>query len=525
MSRDREGPSSDAEFTHFEHGRSAETAPHSRVSPSGDRYYFAGDAIADRYRLERKLGEGGMGVVWVARSLVLDIDVALKLIRASVAGASVASRMAREAHAAARVAHPALVRVFDFGWTDHADPFLVMELVQGESLDSVLEREVRVAATRAVQILLPLVDGLRCAHEKGVVHRDVKPENVLLATDPFGRLQPKLLDFGIAKTTEYRPSDGRLTRAGAVLGSPEFMSPEQARGQLDVDERTDVWSTCVMLYEMLTGVVPFQKDNYNALMQAILRDEPTPTHLLDAGDEGLWCVISRGLRKEPDDRWSSMTELGEALAFWLYERGVKEDVSGNSVRALWLDGTASGVQSAPFASPDTGSPDECAELPLVLPPESASSSLFGIRERWFGEWRNHRGRLLLMGAAILGAVVVGHWLVVRPPQSDIGDADHAASVGSLASAAAPLQSAATAAPSVAEPIGSVHARGDSPARPRSTSEAAEQEPARPAESHAPGADGSASGDPASPGLEVKSQGPTRPRRRAPRQLPVHDFGF
>jgi serine/threonine-protein kinase len=233
------------------------------------------------------------------------------------------------------------VRVFDFGWTTRGDPFLVMELAQGETLSSVLHRETRIGAIRAVQLLLPICDGIRCAHEKGIVHRDIKPENVFLAADPFGRLQPKLLDFGIAKMDQQ---DARLTQVGAVLGSPEFMSPEQARGDQDIDLRTDVWSMAVMLYELVTGVLPFKHSNYNALMQTILNDKPKPTTESNAGDPDLWRVINKGLTKNRDERWQSMTEFGEALALWLYEHGVKEDVCGNSVRALWLDGSLSGVR-------------------------------------------------------------------------------------------------------------------------------------------------------------------------------------
>src|SRR5690606_28985205 len=258
-----------------------DSSPPGRSEHEVDNRYLAGDVIADRYRLVKKLGEGGMGVVWVAHSLVLGVDIALKLISASAAGRSVASRMAREAHAAARLGHPALVRVFDFGWTTRGDPFLVMELAQGETLSRVLHRERRIGAVRAVQLLLPICDGIRCAHEKGIVHRDIKPENVFLAADPFGRLQPKLLDFGIAKMDQR---EERLTQMGTVLGSPEFMSPEQARGDQDIDLRTDIWSTGVMLYEMITGVLPFKHQNYNALMQAILHQEPKPTTDYRAGD-------------------------------------------------------------------------------------------------------------------------------------------------------------------------------------------------------------------------------------------------
>jgi eukaryotic-like serine/threonine-protein kinase len=305
--------------------------------------YLAGAVIADRYKLVRPLGRGGMGVVWVAHSLVLGVDVALKLIHSDLTGSTGATRMAREAHAAARLGHPAMVRVFDFGWTSRADPFLVMELVHGESMGSILRRELRLPAIQAVQMLLPLADGLRSAHDKGIVHRDIKPDNILVARDEFGRQQPKLLDFGIAKVDQHTV-DHKLTQEGIALGSPDYMSPEQALGREDIDQRTDVWALCVVLYESITGQVPWDRPNYNALMQAIIHEPPPPTTELSAGDADLWNVIERGLQKNPENRWGSMTELGEALALWLYKHGVKEDISANSLRAVWLDGSLSGVR-------------------------------------------------------------------------------------------------------------------------------------------------------------------------------------
>jgi serine/threonine-protein kinase len=307
--------------------------------------YLAGAVIADRYKLVRPLGRGGMGVVWVAHSLVLGVDVALKLIHSDLGGTTGGTRMAREAHAAARLGHPAMVRVFDFGWTSRADPFLVMELVQGESLGTMLRRELRLPAIQAVQLLLPLADGLRSAHDKGIVHRDVKPDNILIARDEFGRQQPKLLDFGIAKVDQTLANEDRkLTQEGVALGSPEYMSPEQALGREDIDHRADVWALCVVLYETITGKMPFDRPNYNALMQAIIHDTASPSTEFSAGDADLWRVIERGLQKNPENRWASMTELGEALALWLYEHGVKEDISANSLRAVWLDGSLSGVR-------------------------------------------------------------------------------------------------------------------------------------------------------------------------------------
>lgn len=324
--------------------------PESAAGSSAPSPYLAGEVIADRYRLDHEIGRGGMGVVWMAHSLVLSVDVAVKLIHAETAGPGLATRMAREAHAAARLGHPALVRVFDFGWTNRGDPFLVMEFVQGETLASKLRREGPIPAIKAVQTLLPIADGLRLAHERSIVHRDIKPDNILLAADPLGRVQPKLLDFGIAKVG-HAPINGKLTQMGAVLGSPEYMSPEQAQGLDEVDGRSDVWSLGIALYELLTGDVPFTGNNYNAMMQSIIND---PLEAPRVVDPELWSVLSKGLAKSPDDRWASMSEFGEALAAWLYEHGVKEDLSGNSIRAVWLERpsvTNSIVSSMPSSRP------------------------------------------------------------------------------------------------------------------------------------------------------------------------------
>ena len=316
--------------------------------------FSAGQIVAERYRLIRELGEGGMGVVWVAHSLMLGVDVAIKLIRSGNADADLPSRMAREAQATASLGHPAIVRVFDFGTTSQGDPFLVMELAHGETLAALLRREEKLPPVQALQLILPIVDGLRCAHERGIVHRDIKPENVFVARDALGRVQPKLLDFGIAKL-EQQPNVSRLTQVGEVLGSPEFMSPEQARGIGSVDLRTDVWALSVLIYEMLTGTVPFKVTNYNALMQAILHEQPVPTSEYGAGDRELWLVLAKGLEKSRDKRWSSMTEFGEALAFWLFDHGVSEDVAGNSLKAVWLGGTLTGLAAEKRAETGTTS--------------------------------------------------------------------------------------------------------------------------------------------------------------------------
>jgi serine/threonine protein kinase len=309
------------------------------------KVHAPGDVVDGRYVLIDQLGKGGMGVVWKARSTALDVEVAVKLVRSSPTPSSDAfKRMAREAHAAARLGHPAMATVLDFGATAEGDPYVVMELLHGESLGDVLGREHRVDPIRAVSTLLPILDGLREAHDKGIVHRDIKPENLFLSKTARGRLQPKVLDFGIAKLEESTDSS-KLTQDGAVLGSPGYFSPEQARGETNIDLRTDIWSISVVLYELITGELPFNGPNYNALLMSILKDTPKSTTDHGYGDAELWRIVQRGLLRDRNKRWSSMWELGRALAGWLYEQGVTADVTSRSIKEVWLEARTASEQA------------------------------------------------------------------------------------------------------------------------------------------------------------------------------------
>jgi serine/threonine-protein kinase len=288
-----------------------------------------------------------MGVVWKARSTALDVEVAVKLVRSGASNPDSFKRMAREAHAAARLGHPAIATVLDFGATPEGAPYVVMELLRGESLGEVLGRERSVDVLRAVSTLLPIMDGLREAHDKGIVHRDIKPENLFISKTSRGRLQPKVLDFGIAKLDQPMDSSTKLTQDGAVLGSPGYFSPEQARGQTDIDCRTDIWSISVVLYELITGELPFSGPNYNALLMSILKDTPKPITELGYGDEELWGILERGLHQDRDKRWASMWELGRALAAWLYDKGVRADVASRSLEEVWLEARSASELPAP----------------------------------------------------------------------------------------------------------------------------------------------------------------------------------
>lgn len=339
-----------------------ESAPRS-IDASLHRNYSAGELIAGKYLLLEKLGEGGMGAVWRAHNNALAIDVAIKLLHAEELdapdGPLLGDRLLQEARAAASLGHPAIARVFDFGTSERGDPYIVMELLKGEDLAGALARRGRISASKAVSTLMPIAHALAAAHSKGIVHRDLKPENIFLARSEDGRVQPKLVDFGIAKVE--RSKSHRLTQTGTMLGSPIYMSPEQARGD-DVDHLADVWSLCVVLYEMITGRPPFEGKNYNALLYAILADEPPPITSLAAGDEELWAVLKRGFEKVPGKRWPSIRELGVELAKWLMARGVREDISGASLAVQWLRPAMTGADALTSMIPAAV---EGMEIPVI----------------------------------------------------------------------------------------------------------------------------------------------------------------
>ncbi|HYQ18565.1 MAG TPA: serine/threonine-protein kinase, partial [Polyangiaceae bacterium] len=314
------------------------------------------------------------------------------------------------------------------------------------------------------------------AHDKGIVHRDIKPDNVFLAADALGRRQPKLLDFGIAKVDKQ--VDGRLTQVGAVLGSPDYMSPEQALGLDDIDERTDIWSLCVVLYEIITGTVPFQKPNYNALMHAVINEDPTPTIERGAGDKSLWQIIERGLRKQREDRFQSATELGEAMALWLYEHGVKEDLSGNSIRAVWLDAALTqDHRDARAARAGTFDSVSAPRLDLSRPPTAAAMATTGAdtRPRTAARARSRRRALYVAGplVALLFGVLAARLVFSSPPASLPAPAAVAPVAAALRAPA--LEAEPTTPPEVeAAPVvvTTAKASGSAPAKPKARAPAA-----------------------------------------------------
>ena len=429
------------------------------------REHAPGDVLAGKYEILGVLGQGGMGKVWRAHSLPLDIDVAIKVLHREHADSSAAERLRREARATAKLGHSAIVRVIDFGETDAGEPFLVMELLEGTSLAGWLQRKGRMSAAQAVQMLLPIADALAEAHKQGIVHRDIKPENIIAVPHEGDTYQPKIVDFGIAKLLAH-DSAQVLTHVGTVLGSLEYMSPEQAEGRLEVGEATDVWSLAVVLYELITGKRPFDGPTITAMMFALYTRAPAPTTQFAAGDRELWEIIERGLEKSPEDRWPSMRAFGRALALWAAERGIDRDASGVSLSHHWLamssrplgfpendGGVIPSVGVAPSAAPTSCAPEPALSLADVAAEACSEPLPIASAEVLKAEHlaplaRSPRVRALFATAlfAFLAPVMVATGLYVRRGVASASTSSQTAPAAVMAPAVMPMVNTVVATP-------------------------------------------------------------------------------
>jgi serine/threonine-protein kinase len=347
---------------------------------------FIGRVLGGRYRLVEKLGQGGMGTVYRALHLLMDKPVAVKILRAELSSDSEAvARFHREARSASRLDHDHCIRVTDFGQSDDGQLFLVMELLDGESLGNVTRRG-RVPPSRAAAIGAAVAEALGHAHEAGIIHRDLKPDNVFLARRARGRELVKVLDFGLAKLASDSALGPSITRDGTVFGTPEYMAPEQAEGE-KLDGRTDVYALGVILYQLLCGDVPFRAQSFVALLTKQVSEAPVlPSQRCpDAGiPHGLEEIVLRCLAKKPRDRYDTAQQLADALG-------------------TFAAGDASGMMLLPARDPraDSGGRPIPSPPPTVVdvPSLSTPSSL--------GLPRRRLGRPLLAGAALLSLTGLG----------------------------------------------------------------------------------------------------------------------
>ncbi|RYZ02194.1 MAG: serine/threonine protein kinase [Myxococcales bacterium] len=383
-----------------------------------------GDLLAGKYRVEKVLGYGGMGVVVSAFRNDLEQRVAVKFLsQAAAERPDAAERFRREARAAAKIRSEHVARVLDVGTLDTGLPYMVMEFLEGNDIADELRRLTVLPISDAVEFVLQAIEALAEAHAAGVVHRDLKPGNLFLARRADGSRRVKVLDFGISKAlTGSSVEELSLTKTAALIGSPLYMAPEQMRSAKDVDTRADIWSLGAMLYEMLTGQPPYTGDSIPQLCAALLHDDPIPLrqHRPEI-PEGLEQAVLRCLMKDRNHRFSTVFELGRALLPYAMANSHIHVERAERVLGV-TDVTLSGMVGSGFgpSAPRLSSPGASVPVtPLHITPAAVLQPIEPTVNSWGASGsglapgaapKKRRGALLLVGAAAaVLAGAVGLW--------------------------------------------------------------------------------------------------------------------
>jgi eukaryotic-like serine/threonine-protein kinase len=432
-----------------------------------------GDTLAGKYRVERVLGNGAMGVVVAARHVDLDRLVALKFIISQRGGAEEqAARFLREAQAASKLKSEHVGRVMDVGKLEDGAPYIVMELLEGKDLERLLQERGALSVADALTYVLQAAHAVAEAHANGIVHRDLKPANLFLTLGPSDEPLVKVLDFGISKLDRQ---EANLTRTGEILGSPLYMSPEQISSSRDVDGRSDVWSLGVILYELLAGpgVTPFQAKTLYAILARIGNDAPTPleTYRPDL-PPGLVAVVTQCFEKRPARRYATVSALVAALAPYVPPSAASYV---KQIAIIQGDDAVAARPTIEFAASDAIAQDPPPAPATTAPSGGAPATLQGAVGTIPGL---ERGRLLWLAVAVLLGVgsIAGLVLAMRsaPPQPPSGTPAGATTAPAVASLA-PLASSAAVEPRP-PPVGSVSGPTAEPAAAASPSGAATPAP-------------------------------------------------
>jgi serine/threonine protein kinase len=432
----------------------------------------SGVLIDGRYRVQRLIGRGGIGLVYLCHHEVLEKPVAMKVLRPEYAEQpEVLQRFVNEARAASAIKSPHIVNTLDVGSLPSGAPYFIMEYVDAETLAARLQREHALPLAEAVDVARQMADGLAAAHGAGIVHRDLKPENVFVAREPDGSLLVKIFDFGVAKVTRAK---ARLTHVGAIFGTPSYMSPEQARGQA-VDPRTDVYAIGIMLFEMIAGQLPFDGDDPLTVMSQHVDAEIPPLKQTQAGGEvpsALENVVRRCLQKDREDRYASVVELERELSqvaaaaeahaaepapefirdSMLPEIVVPLDEVSSAGRAAPPPVASTPLAAAPPASAQSWPPPPAPSLPppLAAAVPTASTPAFvaspALAHSLSPAPASRRGFFPLLAAAVV-IVAAGIWLAL-PSRGGV--------LGTLASPEDSKLAPETAASAEAAPVSRVH---------------------------------------------------------------------
>jgi serine/threonine-protein kinase len=416
-----------------------------------------GDVVAGKYRVDRIIGVGGMGVVVAATHLQIHEKYAIKVLLPKLAkDAETVERFLREARAAVRIKSEHIARVTDVGRGDGGAPYIVMEYLEGRDLGDLLAEHGPLPVTDAIEYVLQACEGIAEAHALGIVHRDLKPSNLFLTRRSDGVPFVKVLDFGISKSSSEQlggPESPVLTDTKAVFGSPAYMSPEQIRSAKSVDVRSDVWTLGVVLHELLTGRTPFVAETVGGLLSAIAADEPERLSALrpDASPD-LEAVILRCLAKKPAERFASVAELAGALAEWK---------SDDSIASIGRIQRVTGPVQL-LSPPGSERARERADAPFGRTDAPVSTGARQPRGVAFGRVAAFAALVVLVGA---GTYVLGRSYATR----GAGSAASAGPASAEAAAASPppaLPSSDPGAAAIAEPppsAGSASAEPGAPA--------------------------------------------------------------
>jgi serine/threonine-protein kinase len=427
------------------------TVPASAAQNEAELPVHPGQVLEGKFRIERIVGEGAMGLVAEATHLNLDERVALKFLRREARERpNIVMRFAREARAAAKITSDHVARVYDVGGTQDGSPFIVMEFLEGMDLEVVLVKEGRLDVMDAAEHVIQACEGLTAAHVIGVVHRDIKPAN-LFRVDRAGTREIKLLDFGISKAAisgTFDDIDLASADTTQIMGSPHYMSPEQIRSTKDVDARADLWSLGVVLYELITGATPFTATEVTAIIAQVLHEQHRPVRVLvpDIAPD-LEAIIDRCLEKDPEKRYQSAADLAVALVPFAPKRAraVAERAAAMRTRASGQTPVADSVPPPP--------PSTCTISTSTLTSATASSSSHSpvAVSSSLGESTSGRRPLVWLAFAFvvlaLGAALTA--LVTRlrqPPQTEPTASAHPAPVTPTISAETSAVATGTPAP-------------------------------------------------------------------------------
>jgi serine/threonine protein kinase len=366
-----------------------------------DPYPQPGDVIARRFRVDRLIATGAAGAVFQGHHLELGQKISLKMLLPELRNhPDLAERFVREARVAVRIKNPHVCRVLDVGKLATGIPWMALEFLEGRDLEATLEQQGALDPVRAVGYVLQACEAIAEAHALGIVHRDLKPGNLFVSVDATGRDVVKVLDFGISKAVipaDLKGEKERSLTGTSMVGSPDYMSPEQIVSSRSVDLRADVWSLGVTLYQLISGELPFDAEDVADLFSAIVHDDPVPLRArVPAAPEGLEAALARCFEKQPERRWSSVAELAAAIA----EFGPEETRSSAEIAAGYMQradarlsgdfGVRAGRESLPAIEGATNAPPatsaelaqqrqsdqspvvEVATLPAVAPPISTS---------------------------------------------------------------------------------------------------------------------------------------------------------